>query len=136
MWKFQGSVKQGAIHNLICSWKNFICCLWGRGFNGKAVHEMFCLREKDKKIFLHIDLTYYQGNKTCIHTPVPVAQLANLPFWRVKQNIVKFLFARKKINLLGNLPGVLFCYSLFFFFNENPIKAVVWRCKKGVLKIS
>ena len=44
----------------------------GEGVKGKAVPDVLCLCEakKRQKKVLRIDLTYYQGNKTCIHTPV------------------------------------------------------------------
>ena len=29
-----------------------------------------CVKHKKTYNFQHIDLTYYQGNKTCIYTPV------------------------------------------------------------------
>ena len=40
----------------------------GEGVRSKAVHDVLSKHKKDQKHFLHIDLTYYQGNKMCIHT--------------------------------------------------------------------
>ena len=37
---------------------------------GEEVRAKQFMTQKRQKEFLHIDLTYYQGNKTCIHTPV------------------------------------------------------------------
>ena len=40
----------------------------GERDRSEAVHDVLSERKKDKKFFLPIDLTYYQGNKMCIDT--------------------------------------------------------------------
>ena len=70
MWKLQGSTKQVATRNLICLRKIFMI------FRGESLREKqfmtfsVCIKHKKDKKNVHLDLTYYQGNKTCIHTPV------------------------------------------------------------------
>ena len=73
MWKFQGSIKRGAPRNWICSQKNFIWCLRGRGLGAKQFITFSLCIKKTKKV-LHIDLTYYQGNKMYTYTALCVVQ--------------------------------------------------------------
>ena len=40
----------------------------GRGLGAKQFMAFSLSIKKTKNGFLHIDLTYYQGNKMCIHT--------------------------------------------------------------------
>ena len=72
----------------------------------------------------------------CIHAYIH--QWCNLPFLSTRASeILHFeIFSRLRENQLAQQSaGLPFCYSLFFF-NENPLEAVVWKCsaKKVFLK--
>ena len=77
MWKFQWSFKQGSLVIQFVHGRtsyDTAVMLFRRGGEGLRAKQfmmfsvLVCVKHKrDKKNFLHIDLTYYQGNKTCIH---------------------------------------------------------------------
>ena len=46
----------------------------GDGVRSKAVHDIPSKHQKDKKLRLHIDLTYYQGNKMYAYIALCVVQ--------------------------------------------------------------
>ena len=93
MWKFQGSIKQGATRNSICSRKNFVWDLGagggGGGKEGKAVYDVIglvCVNYKKK------------------HFPSQASVIEHFK-----------IFSRPWENQLAwQSVGLLFCYSFFF----------------------